>query len=73
MLLLFVLSDQAVVVPLLRFAYESECIPGPARLEAEQPADEFVYERNKCLMTWTAISRGQITVSQRISLSELSC
>jgi len=33
-----------LVVPLLRLVYESCYIPGPARLEAEQPADEFVYE-----------------------------
>jgi hypothetical protein len=29
---------------LLRLVYESCCIPGPARPEAEQAADEFVYE-----------------------------
>jgi hypothetical protein len=40
----FVLGDQAAVLPLLRLVYESECIPGPAHLEAEHPADEFVYE-----------------------------
>jgi hypothetical protein len=29
---------------LLPLLYESSYVPGPARLEAEQPADEFVYE-----------------------------
>jgi hypothetical protein len=33
-----------LVVALLRLVYESCCIPGPARPEAEQAADEFVYE-----------------------------
>ncbi len=32
-----------LMAPVLRLVYESY-IPGPARLEAEQPADEFVYE-----------------------------
>src|SRR5271169_4482378 len=31
-------------LPALRLVYESICIPGPARLETEQPADEFIYE-----------------------------
>jgi hypothetical protein len=37
----FVSSGQAAVLPMPRLVYESRYIPGPARLEAEQPADEF--------------------------------
>ncbi len=33
-----------LLAPLLRLVYESSHVPGPARLEAEQTADEFVYE-----------------------------
>ena len=43
-LLPFVINFRAAVLPALRLVYESTCIPGPTRLEAEQPADEFVYE-----------------------------
>jgi len=32
------------LAPLLRLVYESSYVPRPARLEAEQPADEFVCE-----------------------------
>ncbi len=32
-----------LMAPVLRLVYESY-IPGPTRLETEQPADEFVYE-----------------------------
>jgi len=37
-------TDGLLVTPLLRLVYERCYIPGPAHLEAEQPADEFVYE-----------------------------